>query len=154
MINIEVSCRTILDFHEGQISGYILVSPESILESIMINTSLNFGIPERFSIMKLIAKETSNRDKSGESKDIKLLSGTVDRNYVTITLQEAIDFIGDYIHIDNLMKDINSKFTVTSSNTEKKHKEEILIDDFNRMKDYIYRCDNCNIMSDTVNIKF
>ena len=144
MINVEVSCRTILEFTEGNVSGYIVISPESILDALMQNVYLSYSIAERASIMKLISKENHNRDSAGIEKSIKLTSGVVDRNYVQMPLHDAIDFLSDYLHINDVCKQLGSL----------SKDMKMYLEDFLKMQSYVYRCDDCSCLADTANVKF
>lgn len=141
MINIHVCCTPVFSFAENSIRGWIEIDPDSLLEAIYMNIALEYKGHHRLSVQKLISAESSNRMNNQSSPVVKLNSGIVSRNFVTMSLHEAMDLVLDYIHFD----------TVAIDNLISK-REASLWEDVWNLKDYIYSCDECSSQDQTANI--
>lgn len=142
MIKIHCFCQTRLHFVEGKVFGEIVVDPTALFDSIIINTSLRYDCPERKSVLKLIARVKSIRVAGDEDEDIILIDGVVEKtSTLHLTMHEAMDIITDYLCIEY--------FTESDRNHYKN-----AIEDFVKVRDYVYRCDDCRSLGDTANVAF
>lgn len=144
MIEVNIPCNTILNFNDGVVTGHIVVSPETILTSVVFKIHIDYSGPERVSVSKLIAKMHSYLLSEGKYTDIKIFSGQVDREFYVTTLHHAIDLLAEYLHIEELCRRIND----LNSDTK------VYLEDFLKLQSYIYRCDDCNCYADTANVSF
>lgn len=142
MININVCCSTTLYFLGGTVSGRIVVSPDSILEAIFTNVSLDYRSQYRTSTRKLIAQEVSHRMILGLDEDLHLLDGEVCKNFVKMTLHEAMDLLLNYLRLDDF-----EEGKIHANKYDREAWSDLL-----RLRDYIYRCDECTVASQTANV--
>lgn len=141
MVNIRVCCKPIFYFSKGTVTGWIEIDPDSILDAIYMNIALEYKGQHRLSAQNLISSESSRRMNEGKPAVVIQYSGIVDKNFVCMTLHEAMDLILDYIHFDDVVCDRLSN-----------KREAQLWKDICNLKDYIYRCDSCNFQHETANI--
>ena len=147
MITVDVPCTPILEFTDGVVTGKISVTPTGLLDAIFINTTLSFSCVERKSAMQIISQKKVQLSKSPDSySDILLTSGTVTRDYVKMTLHQTMDLLVEYVDLDTLIESLNDDTLRTG--------EAMRIQDFVKLRDYVYACDDCNYMSETVKVKF
>ncbi len=141
MINLNVYCHPTFIFTDGDVKGYIEIAPRALIDAAILELyHVGYKSPEANSIRLLIVAEES---KFPDKKMICITSGTISKDYVQISMHDSIDLLGDYIRIDKLIDD-------DSLSSDKK----MYIKDFLDVRDYIYRCDDCNCRADTANINY
>lgn len=142
MITIHCFCHTRLRFVEGQVFGEIVVDPRDLFNRIIIHTSQLHACPERNSVLKLIANEVSRRVIEKEDPNIILIDGTVIKtSTLLLTLHDAMSLIDDYLSIYCVPEDA-------------KKRDKQYIEDYLKIRDYVYRCDDCRSIGDTANVVF
>ena len=142
MIKIHCFCQTRLHFINGQVSGEIVVDPVVLFDSIMINVALRYNCPERKSVLKLISKAKNDKIVDEEDEDIILLDGIVEKtSTLHLTMHEAMDLITSYLSIEYFTE------------SDRKHYKNA-IEDFVKIRDYVYGCDACKSLGDTANVVF
>lgn len=142
MIKIHCFCQTRLHFVEGKVFGEIIVDPTALLDSIIINVALRYDCPERKSVLKLISKVKNDLIADGEDEDIILLDGIVEKtSTLHLTMHEAMDLVTSYLSIEYFTE------------SDRKHYKNA-IEDFVKIRDYVYRCDDCRSLGDTANVAF
>lgn len=142
MITIHCFCRPRLRFVEGQVFGEIEVDPKDLFDSIIVNTSLRYDCPERKSVLKLIANAVNRRVLEKEDSNIILIDGTVIKtSTLLITLHDAMSIIDDYLSIYSVPDDARKR-------------DKQCIEDYYKIRDYVYRCDDCKSIGDTANVVF
>lgn len=146
MIKIEVPCTTILTFREGIVTGSIVISPNSLVDSIFINTTLSYSCSERSSVAQLVAYEKVQRTKKQVEQNIILEDGVVHKDYAQMSLHDAMDLLVEYVNLDKLISLLNNDNLNTG--------DSMKIQDFVKLRDYVYACDECNYVSETVQVNF
>lgn len=146
MIKIEVPCTTILTFRGGIITGSIVISPNSLIDSIFINTTLSYSCAERSSVAQLVAYEKVQRTKKQVEQNVILEDGVVHKDYAQMSLHDAMDLLVEYVNLDKLISLLNDDNLNTG--------DSMKIQDFVKLRDYVYACDECNYVSETVQVKF
>lgn len=142
MIKITCFCSPRFHFIGGVVRGEIVVDPTNLFNSILVNTALAYNLPEGKSVLKLISNEISKRAAEGEDTDIVLLDGVVEKtSTLKLSMHEAMDIITEFLHVDTY-------------GDEAKKREKRYVEDFVKIRDYIYACDDCNSLGDTANIVF
>lgn len=142
MITIHCFCRPRLRFVEGRVFGEIEVDPKDLFDSIIVNTSLRYDCPERKSVLKLIANAVNSRVHEKEDSNIILIDGTVIKtSTLLLTLHDAMRIIDDYLSIYSVPEDA-------------KKRDKQYIEDYYKIRDYVYRCDDCKSIGDTANVVF
>lgn len=140
MIHINIVCRPVFYFTNGVVTGFIEVSADAILESIFTNIALEYRHPYRNQIKRLIACENAYRLEKGTDPYIKMMNGVVDRNFLSMSMHEAVDHLCKYLRLHEIDTS-NMRFRDASS-----------WESLKKFRQYIYNCDKCNTLSETANI--
>lgn len=143
MLNIQVCCRPVFHFIGGNVTGEIRVDPDSIVEAIFLNTCLDYRSDYRLSTRKLIAEESERRLLAGNNTlELIFKDGIADKNFMPMTLHDAMDWVLIYINFQEYEENPDSK------PKRKQHYWE----DVRKLRNYIYACDKCKATADTANV--
>ena len=96
MINVFVTPEFI--FTQGQVTGRIVIDPDSIVNAIYDNSIFSFRDPKIMAVKKEVAKAKNSCLEIGtEPPMIYLDSGVVTKNYIRMDLLEAADLLFKYL---------------------------------------------------------
>lgn len=141
MIKLNVVCRVVLHIIGGRVDADVLVDPDCILESIFTNIALDYRSQYRLSTRKLISKERDRRMVENIPVDIKYSTAEVENKFMHIDMSDA-------------MRDLDRYLTGRNHDENCNKRDKELWDDFFKLRDYIYRCEDCRFTSDTANVMF
>ena len=104
MVNVFVTPEFI--FTNGQVTGRILIDPDSIVNAIYNNSIFSFRDPKILGLKKAVAKLKNDEITHGmEPSSIYLESGVVNKNFLQMDLMEATDLLFDHLGRGNLGRD-------------------------------------------------
>lgn len=96
MVNVFVTPEFI--FTHGQVTGRIVIDPDSIINTIYDNSIFSFRDPKIMAVKKAVAKKKNSFLEIGtEPPMIYLDSGVVTKNYIQMDLLEAADLLFNYL---------------------------------------------------------
>ena len=96
-MKINVIVNTQLVFTDGDVTGRIVIDPDSLVNSIYYNSIFSSHDPMVVNMKQVVASVKSNHLSNGTDTNIYLTDGVVEKNFMMIDMHEAATLLGDYI---------------------------------------------------------